>query len=157
MRQFRLVGAQVIQFVASRSLRDWGVAVMAILATLLLTPRACEATCGDYLHGSDLQGRGRSATMLPSMPNQTLSTDGRSDILADTNVPQRHRPCQGPGCSGRSSPPQAPVPSIEDSSERWALVPADTAPNLICSDQLLAELFDLVADGSRLSILRPPR
>jgi hypothetical protein len=149
-RQHRLIGVQVIRIIASRSLRDWGFALVAVLASLLLSPRACEATCGDYLHAD-----GHFAAMARSLPNQPMSPDGSSDNLADPSVP--HRQCQGPGCSGRSFPPQAPDAGVVDSIERWALATTNLVPNIVCSDQLLAEPNDLVVDGFRLSILRPPR
>jgi hypothetical protein len=37
------------------------------------------------------------------------------------------------------------------------MAPDDTLPNFVSFDNMLAEPFDLVADGFRLSILRPPR
>lgn len=148
-RQYRLVGAHLIRFVASWSLRDWGVALVAVFASLLLTPRAAEATCGDYLRVG-----GGSVMQVHSMPNQPISTSGSLDFAADPAVP--HRPCHGPSCSGGSFPPPAPATSVVVSIERWALAPADPAPSFVCSDYLLAVPFDLVVDGSALSILRPP-
>jgi len=148
--QCRLAGAQLIRFVASLSLQGWGVAILAVFAGLLLTPRASEATCGDYLHVGN-----HSAALAHALSNQPTGTDATSNNVAVPRGP--HRPCQGPGCSGHTLPSQVPVAGVIVSIEEWALVPVNTVPKFVCSNQWLAEPFDLVADGSRLSILRPPR
>ena len=137
----------------SRSLRNWGAAV-AVVTNFLLTPGVCEAACGDYV-----QARGHTAGMLHSMSGQPASmdgssVDGTSVDGADHSAP---RPCQGPACSNRSFPPQAPAPSVVTSVERWAQARADVLPNSVCRYNRLAEPVDLVVDGFRSSILRPPR
>jgi hypothetical protein len=145
----RSVGEPVIRFVLSRSLRNWGAALVALCAGVLLSPRPSEAGCGDYVR----IGR-RPVSMVHSMPDQA-STDITSDDAADHGAPRR--PCQGPGCSDSSFPPQAPVPGVVVSIDQWAMAPGDTLPKFVSCDNMLAEPFDLVADGFRLSILRPPR
>jgi hypothetical protein len=123
---------------------------VALCAGVLLSPRSSEAGCGDYvwIHG-------HPAPMSHSMPDQSTSADGTSGDAADHSAP--HRPCQGPGCSDGSFPPQSPVPGVVVSIDRWAMAPGDTLPDFVCSNKMLAESCDLVADGFRLSILRPPR
>lgn len=119
---------------------------MALCAGVLLTPRPSEAGCGDYvwIHG-------RPVPVVHSMPDQPATTDGTSDH----GLPQRR--CQGPGCSDGSFPPQAPAPGVVVSIDRWAMAPGDTLPRIVCCDNLPAEPSDLVENGFRLSILRPPR
>jgi hypothetical protein len=139
-----------MRFIALRSLRNWGTILAVVFTGLLLTPRASEATCGDYLHVGN-----RSAAVVRTLPNLPKSIDVGSHNVADPSQPQ---PCHGPGCSRSSSPaPAAPVAVVVFSIEQWALTSVDTIPNIVGSDQLLAEPFDVDADGSRLSILRPPR
>lgn len=121
---------------------------MALVAGLLLSPRVAEAGCGDYV----LIGGGH-LPMARAMPAQP--TDGSSADKADHSPP--HRPCQGPGCSDGSIPPQSPTPETTSSLDRWALTPNDTLPNPVPCSNLLAEPRHMVADGFRLSILRPPR
>ena len=121
---------------------------MALFAGFLLSPCVSEAGCGDHV-----QIRGRQAPMADWMPDQP--TDQNSDGLADYSPP--HRPCKGPGCSNGSVPPQAPAPGTTASIDRWALAPGDTFPNLVSCSHVLAEPLQLVTDGFRLSILRPPR
>jgi hypothetical protein len=120
---------------------------VALFAGFLLSPRVSEAGCGDYV-----QIRDRHAPMAHSMPDPT---DRKSDNRADHSPP--HRPCQGPGCSDRSVPPQAPPPGTTVSIDRWALAPDDTFPNPVSCSNVLAEPVQIVTDGFRLSILRPPR
>lgn len=140
----------MIRFITSRSLRDWGTAIAVVFAIFLLTPRASEAACGDYLHHAD-----HSAAMVHFLPDGLTRTDHHSDDLAKQGAP--HRRCQGPNCSGRSFPPPAPPPSVDDLNERWALASVETNPNMVCNNDRLAEPDQRVADGFRLSILRPPR
>jgi len=121
---------------------------VALFAGFLLSPRVSEAGCGDYV-----QIRGRHATMAHSMPDQP--TDRSLDDRADHSPP--HRPCQGPGCSDGSVPPQAPTPGPTVSIDRWALAPGDTFLNPVSCSDVLAETLQIVTDGFRLSILRPPR
>ena len=121
---------------------------MALFAGFLLSPRASEAGCGEHV-----QIRGRHAPMAHSMPDQP--TGGSSDDRADHSLP--HRPCQGPGCSNGSLPPQAPTPRTTVSIDRWALAFGDTFPIPISCSNVLAETLPIVPDGFRLSILRPPR
>lgn len=109
---------------------------MALLAGFLLSPRVSEAGCG-----GDVQIRGRHAPMAHSMP--------------DHSPP--HRPCQGPGCSNGSLPPQAPTPKTTVSIDRWALALGDTFLNPVSCSNVLAEPLQIVPDGFRLNILRPPR
>ena len=138
----------MIQIIAQRSLRSWKVAILAIFAGLLLTPRASEASCGDYVH---VNGR-------PAMAAHSMSDHPPGDSTqqtADHRTPRR--PCHGPGCSERPLPPVAPVPHVVGSAEQWALASCDIAANPVCCNSLLAEPHDLVAAGFRLSILRPPR
>lgn len=122
---------------------------MVVFASLLLTPRASEAACGDYVQVS-----GRS-TVIHSIPDHATSADGTSVNTVDHRAPRR--PCRGPGCSNGSFPSQIPVPTVVVSIERWALAPADTLPVIVCCNHVLAEPVDLHVDGFRLSILRPPR
>lgn len=121
---------------------------MALFAGFLVSPRVAEAGCGDYV----LKGSGHPP-MARSMPDQP--TDGNSADSADHSPP--HRPCHGPGCSNSPIPPQAPVLVTADSIDRWALTPGDALPNPVSCSNVLAEPLHIVTDGSRLSILRPPR
>lgn len=139
-----------MRFVASRSLRNWGTAVLTVVAGCFLVPRASHASCGDYL-----QVRGAAVPMVHYTPDQSSSSDVISDFAADHGSP--NPPCQGPGCSNGSIPQQAPVPRVVVSIDRWAVAPGDTAPEVDCCATLLAEPFGVVPDGFRLSILRPPR
>lgn len=128
---------------------------MAVFASLVLSPRASEAGCGDYVWI-----RGRTVPTLHSMtdqptPGQPTNGDGSSDDAAEHGSP--HRPCHGPGCSDGSIPAEAPVRGVVVSIDRWAMAPGDTLPDCVCCNNMLAEPFDFVADGFRLSILRPPR
>lgn len=145
-----MVGVQVTGFTASRWLRNWGTAIAAVFAGLLLIPRASEAGCGDYVQFS-----GRAAAMAHSVPDQSVSMDDSLKKAAGHGVP--HRPCQGPGCSNRSYPPQPPAPSVVVSVERYALALAETHSSVICCHYLPADPVDLAMDGFRSSILRPPR
>jgi hypothetical protein len=149
-RYSRSVGEQVIRFAASRSLRNWGAALVALWAGVLLSPRPTEAGCGDYVWI-----RGQPAAMAHSMPGQAASPGGTSNDAAEHGAP--HRPCQGPGCSDGSFPPQAPAPGVVVSIDRWAMAPGEMLPESSCCSTLLAESCDLVAIEFRLSILRPPR
>ena len=121
---------------------------MAFFAVFLLSPRVCEAGCGDHVQIQD-----RHAPMAHSMLDQL--TDGRSDDGADHSPP--HRPCHGPGCSNGSVPLEAPAPRTTVSMDRWALAPGDTLPSPVSCSNVLAESLPIVTDGFRLSILRPPR
>jgi hypothetical protein len=132
----------------SRSSRNGGVALVALFAGFLVSPRAAEAGCGDYV-----QIHGGHAPMAHSMPDQP--TDGSSADRGDHNLP--HRPCQGPGCSDGSVPPLAPTPGPTVSIDRWALAAGDTFPNAVSCSNVFAGPLQIVADGFRLSILRPPR
>ena len=123
---------------------------MAVVAGLLLSPRASEAGCGDYVWV-----RGQFVPMTHYLPDQPASTEGSPADSANHGAPQR--PCRGPGCSDGSAPPEAPVPGVVVSLDRWAMAPGDTLSILVCCDNLLAEPVDLVTDGFRSSILRPPR
>lgn len=133
-----------------RKLRNWGVAVVVILASLLLVPRASQAACGDYVQVS-----GRTALMHDSMENQSTTRDGSMDETKSHHAPRL--PCHGPGCSNRSLPPAVPVPNVVVSFERWAVASGDTPPDSVSCNSMLAEPVDIVEDGFRLSILRPPR
>jgi hypothetical protein len=139
-----------MRFVASRSLRNLGTAVVAVVAGLLLVPRASDASCGDYL-----QVHGRIIAMDHSTPDQPTSRDGAADDAADRG--SHRRPCHGPGCSNGSIPPEAPVPVVIVSIDRWAMAPGHAAPEIESCCTMLAEPFGFVPDGFRLSILRPPR
>jgi hypothetical protein len=121
---------------------------VALFAGFLLTPRVCEAGCGD-----DVPIRDRHAPMAHSMPDKP--TRGSPDHRADHSPP--HRPCQGPGCSNGPVPLQAPTPGTTVSIDRWALAPDDTFLNPVSCANVLAEPRQIVTDGFRLSILRPPR
>lgn len=128
---------------------------MAVCAGLLLTPRASEAACGDYV-----AVRGRFVPMVHSLPDQLTpdqptNGDGSSQDTTEHGAPRR--PCQGPNCSNGSFPEQAPAPGVVVSVDRWAVAASDTLPSVVCCDNLLAEPVDFVVDGFRLSILRPPR
>jgi len=142
----------LIRFAASRSLRNWGAAILALCAGVLLTPRPSEAGCGDYVWI-----RGRPVSMVHSIPDQPTNpdTDSTAGDIADHGAP--HRPCHGPRCSDGSIPPVAPVPGAVVSVDQWAVSPRDALPNIVSCDNMLAEPLDLVAAGFRLSILRPPR
>jgi hypothetical protein len=135
----------MLRFGWSRLSGNAGVAILALLGGLFLSPRIAEAACGDYL----LIGGGH-APMSHSMPDQP--TDKSS---SEHSVP--HQPCHGPGCNGGSVPPQAPVPVPTESIERWALTPGYTLPNPASSSNLLEEPPHTVTDGFRLGIHRPPR
>jgi hypothetical protein len=132
----------------SRLSRDAGVAVVALFAGFLLSPRIAEAGCGDYvsIHGGHV-------AIAHSMPNQPVN--GGAADGADHNKP--HRPCQGPGCRDGSIPPQAPTPGTTYSIDRWALAPGDALPNPVSCSNELVEPRRVVTDGFHLSILRPPR
>jgi len=145
---FNSAGECMVGLVLSRSVRNCGAAALALFAALLLSPRASEAGCGDYV----LIG-GRHVPMAHSRPEPTR-TDAASN-QPDHGLPQR--PCHGPGCSDGSFPPQAPAPVLVVSIDRWAVAPGDTLPNVACRSDVLAEPLDFVAAGFRLSILRPPR
>ncbi len=141
-------GECMVQSGLSRSSRNRGVALVALFAGFLLSPRVCEAGCGDHVPIRD-----RHAPMAHSMPDQP--TRGRSADGADHSPSPR--PCQGPGCSQGSVPLQAPTPPTIVSIDRWALAPGDTFSNPVSSSHVLAEPRQIVTDGFRLSILRPPR
>lgn len=132
----------------SRSSRNGGVALVALFAGFLLSPRIALAGCGD-----SVSIRGGHSPIAHSMPDQR--TDRSSADRADHSLP--HRPCQGPGCSRGSVPPQAPAPRTTVSIDRWALAPGDTLLSPASCSNVLAEPLHLVTDGFRLSILRPPR
>lgn len=121
---------------------------MALFAVSLLSPRVSEAGCGDYV-----QIRGRHAPMAHSMPDQPT----RRNLANGADHSPPHRPCQGPGCSNGSVPPQAPTPETTVSLDRWALALGDTFLNPVSCSNVLAEPLPIVPDGFRLSILRPPR
>jgi hypothetical protein len=130
--------------------RRWGAAFAVACTGLLLMSRASEAACGDYLHVS-----GRSVPMVHLMQDRSAAAhDGPMNGPVD-GVPRRR--CHGPGCSNNSLPPQAPVPTVVVSIERGALAPNDTPHVIDGCDDMLAESVDLVVDGYRLSIFRPPR
>src|SRR5262249_31353752 len=142
------VGECMVGSGLSRSFRTGGVAVVALFAGLLMSPRTSQAACGDYVWIG-----GRHIEMVHSIPdgsNQDGPPDGSSD-----NAPahgSRHRPCHGPGCSDGSFPPQAPAPVTRVSMDRWGLALVDTLPNLASCSNVLAEPLDIVTDGFRLSI-----
>lgn len=121
---------------------------MAFLTGFLLSPRVCKAGCGDpvLIHG-------HQASMTHSMPDPL--SDANADDRAAPSLP--HRPCRGPGCSNRSIPPQAPAPGSGVSIDRWALAPGDFFLNPVSCSRVLAEPLQIVTDGFRLGILRPPR
>ena len=158
--EHRSVGEHVVRFVASRSLRNWGAAMVALCAGVLLSPRPSEAGCGDYVWI-----RGRPVPMVHSMPTADES-DGTADdgTVDDGSCGRRGRPrlasstLSGSGLFGRlisatgAGPWRRRLTSIDGP---WH--PATRFQTLICCDNMLAEPFDLVADGFRLSILRPPR
>lgn len=125
---------------------------MAVFASLLLTSRACEATCGDYLHAD-----GHSAMPGHVLPDAATGANGGSENVAVPAVP--HRPCHGPRCSGGSFPSPEPVGVIVVSIGRWALAPdhSVTSDANSARDYSRLETSDLVVDGFRLDILRPPR
>ncbi len=137
-----------MRIIAARALRHWGAAVVAVCASLLLSPNSSEAGCGDYV-----RVHGGIAPMGHSMAERPASTE--SDDAADYGLP--HCPCQGPNCSNGSVPPESPGPGVVVSIDRWALAPGDKLLNFVCCGNMLAEPFDLMADGFRLSLLRPPR
>lgn len=141
----------MIRFVASRSLRNWHIALAAVVASWLLIPRAAEASCGDYV-----QFRGPGAPQVRAMPGWLTGVEG-SKHTSDHGAP--YRPCQGPNCSGGSfPPPQAPAPTVVVVTiKRCALASMDSIPSAAGSFGTLAEPSDLVLDGFRSSILRPPR
>ena len=141
-------GECMVRLGFSRSVRNVGIAIVALLGGFLLTPRVSEASCGDYVHVGGLH-----APMAHSMPDH--ATNGISADGTDRSPP--HRPCQGPGCSGGSVPLQTPTPTTTFSIDRWALAPGDTLPNPFSSSNVLAEPRHIVTDGFCLSILRPPR
>ena len=141
-------GARMFQSVWSRLSRNAGVAIAALFAGFLLSPRIAQAGCGDYV----MIGNGH-VPMAHSLPDQP--SDGSSPGRADHSPP--HRPCQEPGCSNGSVPPLAPIPVTTDSIDRWTLIPNDTLPNPVSCSNVLAEPLQIVVDGFRLSILRPPR
>jgi hypothetical protein len=149
-RQSRTVGAPVNRFVASGSLRSWRAAVAVVFASLILMPRASDAACGDYVHVS-----GQSMTSFRSMSDHASTADPLAADVTGDRTP--HPPCHGPGCSNGSLPSPAPVPTVVVSMERGALAPADRPSVVICRSNMLAEPADLIVDGFRSSILRPPR
>lgn len=124
------------------------VAIAAIVAGFLLSPSFGFAGCGDYVLIRDGHG-----LMARGMPDH--ATDQSSADPANHRPP--HRPCQGPGCSDGSGPPQAPTPTTTTSIDRWILTPSDTLQNPIPCSNVLVEPLRIVDDGFHLSILRPPR
>ena len=116
---------------------------MALFVGFWLTPRAAEASCGDYVRIG-----GQAAMAAHDMHDQPKEAK-------DHGAP--HRPCRGPGCSRAPLPAQAPVPVTVVLLEQWAVVNADAPPTLHCRTKLLAEPAERVAAGFRSSILRPPR
>lgn len=140
----------MIRFVVSRSLRNWGVAIAALLAGALLSPRTSDAGCGDYVW---IQGR----PVRMAHSTQQLPTTGTGSSNNAAGAGSTGRPCQGPGCSDDSFPPQVPAPVIVVSIDRWAMTAIDPLPILVSCAKTLADRFDVVVDGFRLSILRPPR
>ena len=141
---------QVIRIVALRLSQSWGAAVAVVVTSFLMIPRASEAACGDYLHVS-----GRSPAIAHSMRDHLTNADRASDDFSDHGAPRR--PCRGPGCSNAPLQSPAPVPTVIVSMERWALASSDTLPVVTSRDHTLAESVDLIVDGFRLSIFRPPR
>ena len=132
----------------SRIARNGGVALLALFAGFLLSPRVCEAGCGD-----SVQIHNPNAPMTHSLPDPL--THKRSADRADHRLP--HRPCQGPGCSNSSVPPPTPATGTTVSIDRWVLAPGDTFPNPVTCSNVLVQPVPFVTDGFRLSILRPPR
>ena len=140
----------MIRIATWRSLRNWHIAFAGVVAGFLLLPRASNAACGDYV-----RFRHPLAQQAHSMPDLSATNDGMK-LAAESST--RDRPCRGPNCSGGSFPaPQAPLPSVVVTSERAALAPVHTFAISVSSDGTLAEPSELVLDGFRLSILRPPR
>lgn len=123
---------------------------MAVFASLLLTPRASEAACGDYVLVSS-----HAAEMNHAMPHRESMT--KESLVDRVDHDKAGRPCHGPNCSNGRFPPLAPVPTVVVSIERWALASTVTLPRCDSCYNLLAEPVDLIVDGFRLSILRPPR
>ena len=147
-------GSRMIQFGWSRLSRKPVVALVAIVAGFLLSPRIAEAGCGDYI----TIGNGH-VPMAQSMPDQSAA-DRSSPVRADHNSGNHSLPlrtCHGPNCSNGSVPPLAPTSVTTDSVDRWILTPNDAPPKTVSSPNLLAEPPHVVADGFHLSILRPPR
>lgn len=148
-RHNQSVGEQVIGPNPLRTLRNWGIAVVAVFASLMLSPRAAEAACGDYVR----VGNGM-AQMTHQLPNH--SEDMGSSQDGKHRLPGHGTPQQCPGCSDGSFPPQAPAPVVI-SIDRWAIAAGESRPEMVCRCQMLAEPGDFVIDGFRVSILRPPR
>ncbi len=140
----------------SRSLQNWGVAGLALLAGLLVAPRSSEAGCGGYVwvRGEMVHVPGPSSSHADALAGDETGDNVAADSHRSTPAPV---PCEGPHCSNGSFPPAAPPPVVNVPVDRWAVVPCEAAPNLLFSSNLLAESPDVVVDGSRLSILRPPR
>lgn len=132
----------------SRSIRSWTAAALALLAGLVLAPRASEAGCGDYV----LIG-GQHARIV----HLAHGHDEAANQSDEGHEAPERAPCHGPGCSNGSFPPLTPAPVISISIDRWAVASFENVPNPVSISRLLAEPADFIGDGCRLSILRPPR
>src|SRR5439155_6662314 len=81
------------------------VAAVLVAAGVALVPGKAAAACGDYVH---IEGQ----IVQQQQTTQPPVTDG---------VPAAPRPCNGPGCSNRPTPPipplTAPVVSLTEAKE----------------------------------------
>jgi hypothetical protein len=86
----------------------------------LLAPATARAGCGGDVH--DIQ---QSGDVLTHLNPHTLASLLFSDPRESAALPDRHKPCSGPGCSRNPVAPfQAPTsPPTSDRSEHWGCLP----------------------------------
>jgi hypothetical protein len=111
----------------------------AVLAVLIMSPRAAQATCGDYV--------------------STGHAPAAHSVMSDNSMPQpaAPKPCRGPFCSQSPAPlaPSTPVPA--SSSTEWGMTTAGL-------DHSQGEFPDSIPERSGLKrhhrssdIYHPPR
>src|SRR6185437_11318375 len=97
----------------------WWVGSAGMLSCLLvlLAPSASQAGCGADVH---------------IFSQSFLKTNPSSDERGPASLPDRHKPCSGPGCSRNTSIPfQAPTSAPSDRLEQWgqlSMVPIAEPP-----------------------------
>jgi hypothetical protein len=115
-------------------LRTVGIAA-AILAAVAASPKRAEASCGNYVH---------------------IAAPGEEDS-APAPMP---KPCDGPNCSSRQTPPVSPLsaPVVEwDASKSVARLAGEVVPANESKTYRAARSTLLLPDPVRSSIFHPPR
>jgi hypothetical protein len=130
------------------------VAAAALAAGMFASQESASASCGDYVV------MGSSSDAMPSVEVHTPDHSGpvsNSSSPSSASGPKNRKPCNGPQCSRRSTPPLAPVPSPGPEQTDWGII----SPGAPCLSSERASMFSLIPNSHPKSLVsdvfRPPR